>query len=87
MIYCSDGSCLRDCLLCLQLKRVRYTNLDLERYKSIYRTTGYTQTFTVYPLVPPSRKGGGYMYPLYPPVPPPMCPTPHLNGTSNAAGV
>ena len=55
------------------LKRVRYTNLDLERYKSIYRTTGYTQTFTeCTPLYPPSRKGGGYMYPLYPPVPPPM---------------
>jgi len=23
-------------------------------------------------MYPPSRKGGGYMYPLYPPVPPPM---------------
>ena len=57
----------------------------LGRYKSIYRTTGYTQTFTVYPLVPPSRKGGGYMYPLYPPVPPPMLEATEATGLEHRA--
>ena len=76
----SDGSCLRDCPLCLQLKRVRYTNLDLERYKSIYRTTGYTQTFTECTLLyPPSRKGGGVHVP---PVPP--CSAAHADGMLRA---